>query len=475
MNILTENHLLPANASNLEKALSASTDLLTRLGPPADAIASFKSVPPDSVLPFLIWEYGLGELQPFIPDQRRLIREGIQWQRIRGTPAAIHKALAWIGLQVAIEEERGGPHWAEFQLGVNGVLDEETLRRLVTLVRLSKPARCRLWRIYNEELDERPGVWSGPLPWSEFVWTYYSGAPVPGVDDDLIVSFGAKRGLQSQAYLPTTEGGSIGGTTHHGFQIPYLDTFVWGRTAWGEKFPPAHGFAVGQICSLLWAERQTIPYGWTGPWDTRHWVEVTGWDRQLPRWTMRWRNISKVSHAWSEPDDEPAAPLSSGTWGDINASWSIPRAVVIDNPSVWGCAAYSGHDPGRREILLHELFMDRRTAQVPVISPVDPFGGAFSVLTTFFPASPAKRAEVDMHGVFATSAPPVRPRPPAVRMASAFGAQSAACPRTSPLCAVHATHAGSTSPLRNQRWTGAWDARRWWDYVGYTNTSTLEG
>ena len=74
---MTADHLLPANATPLEQALSLATDPLSRLALPADAIRPFKTDPSDPLLPWLIWEYGLGELLPYLPEPRRAIAEGI--------------------------------------------------------------------------------------------------------------------------------------------------------------------------------------------------------------------------------------------------------------------------------------------------------------------------------------------------------------------------------------------------------------
>ncbi len=101
---MTPEHLLPANASPLEQSLSLATDSLSRLAVPADAIRQFKVAPTDPLLPWLIWEYGLGELLPYLPEPRRAIAEGIRWQRLRGTPAALTTALSWIGATATVEQ-----------------------------------------------------------------------------------------------------------------------------------------------------------------------------------------------------------------------------------------------------------------------------------------------------------------------------------------------------------------------------------
>ena len=108
----------PARAARSSSVSLAVFDLLSRLegGPPK--IRTGKRVDiQDDVIPWLILEYGLGELLPYIPDQREAVREGVKWQRVRGTPAAVRTALGWIGFDALIEESDAGSfRWAEFQL-----------------------------------------------------------------------------------------------------------------------------------------------------------------------------------------------------------------------------------------------------------------------------------------------------------------------------------------------------------------------
>ena len=147
---MTSDHLLPPNATALERSLSLSTDLLTRLGGETEPLKGFKTDPSDSLLPWLIWEYGLGELLPYLPDPRRAIAEGIRWQRLRGTPAALTTALSWIGATATVEQETPGIHFAEFQFDPGRVLDDDALiANLIVIARLSAPARSRLSRIYH--------------------------------------------------------------------------------------------------------------------------------------------------------------------------------------------------------------------------------------------------------------------------------------------------------------------------------------
>ena len=147
---MTPDDLLPPNATALERSLSLSTDLLTRLGGETESLKGFKADPSDSLLPWLIWEYGLGELLPYLPQPRQAIAEGILWQRLRGTPAALSTALSWIGMRATVEQEPPGVHFAEFQLDPGQVLDSDTaIANLIAIARLSAPARSRLSRLYH--------------------------------------------------------------------------------------------------------------------------------------------------------------------------------------------------------------------------------------------------------------------------------------------------------------------------------------
>ena len=87
---------------------------------------------------------------PYLPEPRQAIVEGIRWQRLRGTPAALTTALSWIGATATVEQETPGIHFAEFQFDPGGVLDDDALiANLIAIARLSAPVRSRLSRIYH--------------------------------------------------------------------------------------------------------------------------------------------------------------------------------------------------------------------------------------------------------------------------------------------------------------------------------------
>lgn len=144
--------LLPPNATQLERDFSRATSGLQRVGPPIPIIRTAKRTNiPDSVVPWLIYEYGLGEIMPYLGNnQRRAIAEGVLWQRIRGTPDAVRIALGWIGVEGLIDESEGGSYrWAEYQLGLSaGTTGEQIINDIVGVTRISSPVRSRLQRIY---------------------------------------------------------------------------------------------------------------------------------------------------------------------------------------------------------------------------------------------------------------------------------------------------------------------------------------
>ena len=149
---MSRHDLLPPNATTLERDFSRSTSSLQRTGGPVPIIRTAKRVNiPDSVVPWLIYEYGLGEILPYLGNnQRQAIADGVLWQRIRGTPEAVRIALSWIGVTGLIDESEGGSaRWAEYQLGLSAATTgEQIIDDIVGVTRISSPVRSRLQRIY---------------------------------------------------------------------------------------------------------------------------------------------------------------------------------------------------------------------------------------------------------------------------------------------------------------------------------------
>lgn len=155
-----------------------------------EQIRTAKESPPDDWLMWLIWEYGLEELLPYLPDPRVALVSGLQWQRIRGTPASITMALSWLGLAAVIEEtDPLRVHWYEYMLDPGTVPSRPELRNLVGLAKLSAPVGTRLARVFHG-YDCRRAVWDA-CAWSDgSLYSDDSGVYDPELDTDL--SFGRR-------------------------------------------------------------------------------------------------------------------------------------------------------------------------------------------------------------------------------------------------------------------------------------------
>lgn len=156
--------------------MSESLDRRPELLPAIEALHAFKFNPPDQIVPYLIAEYGLTEIEDFIRDPRETLREGIIWQRLIGTPAAIHRALRWINHDGDIEEFPPTQRkWWWFQVHLPfEVRNTDFVRPMTQLVKASKPLRSefarvtaghdvRAFRLNKHRLNGTAGLnnWSG--------------------------------------------------------------------------------------------------------------------------------------------------------------------------------------------------------------------------------------------------------------------------------------------------------------------------
>jgi P2-related tail formation protein len=147
--------LLPSNSTELERDLERLTGLEPFYGP-VDVMRTAKIDKIDSFVPFLIWEYGLGEIMPYLEDPQRALSEGILWQRIRGTPRSLEIALGWLGLTAVIEQEETGQYFAQFMVDTGEVIRDPVINQyIVELSRLSAPARSEVSRLFNDGYDVR--------------------------------------------------------------------------------------------------------------------------------------------------------------------------------------------------------------------------------------------------------------------------------------------------------------------------------
>jgi Phage tail protein (Tail_P2_I) len=161
--ILFERNLLPPNATRYERSLESGMRIPEEIWQRALLLASAKNLLPDDVIPFLLWEYGLEPVMQWVDDPRRVLREGRDWQKIRGTPASIEKALSWIEFNpLWLEEHADETWWDTFQLAFpEAITSRNRLEAIFGLTRLSKPAHTELIRVYNTCYDLRPVLING--------------------------------------------------------------------------------------------------------------------------------------------------------------------------------------------------------------------------------------------------------------------------------------------------------------------------
>ncbi|WP_336801809.1 phage tail protein [Kaistia sp. MMO-174] len=168
--------LLPPEATAFERALSEAIDITPRVDGAISSLYGIKFTPPPPLLPFLVYEYGLGELTPYVPNLYDLLKEGVAWTRVRGTPAAVERALGWLGYTAAIEEAAvRRARWNLFQLALDRVRDDEDdLDPIDGVANLSTPLRSVFWRGFAG-YDIRPLEYSRNR-WSQTRWSSSSGA-----------------------------------------------------------------------------------------------------------------------------------------------------------------------------------------------------------------------------------------------------------------------------------------------------------
>lgn len=163
MNALVRQHLLPLNSTPLERAVSETLDRTPELPDGTEALHAFKyRLPNDSILPWLVLEYGLGPITPYFASLADVVAHGIPWSRVKGTPKAIEQALDWLGYAYTTLDEAPTRRrrWHLFGLELDRFWDRESDLDIIEAVgRLSQPARSEFFRGWNG-YDVRGLEWS---------------------------------------------------------------------------------------------------------------------------------------------------------------------------------------------------------------------------------------------------------------------------------------------------------------------------
>lgn len=237
---MTTSDLLPSGATAFERAAAETMDATGGVSGGIAAMRTFKRVSiPGSLLPFLIYEYGLGAVSEYLPDADPL-GAGIDWQRVRGTPQAVALALDWIGYEAGIEEApTTRTMWHRFQLEMDRVRDAETpdLSEIAFIAQESVAVRSELFRAFHG-YDVRPLEWSRSA-YGNSMWSASSGVRIDGLSPKW--SFG--RGVEIKhemtsleltalgAWQPLTDTGLIGWGVW-AFDAGGVNDLGWGNFSW---------------------------------------------------------------------------------------------------------------------------------------------------------------------------------------------------------------------------------------------------
>lgn len=135
--------LLPTHATEFEKRLADACDFHQDVDGSVLGISRSKLITrPPRFLPWLIEEYGLGELTPYVPNLYDLIDQGLQWQRLRGSVAAIEMGLEWLGISARFTQAwTGRAWWNSFQLYFDKLPERIQLEAIEAITDLSKSLR----------------------------------------------------------------------------------------------------------------------------------------------------------------------------------------------------------------------------------------------------------------------------------------------------------------------------------------------
>lgn len=216
--------LLPPNSTPLVRAIADA--MVLGSGLPVAALRGFKtnSAPPATIRPWLIKEYGLTDIERYLPAEQ-VLPVGLAWSRLRGTAAALPAALAWLGVAAVMEEEQGR-YWWQVQLAVSAV-PGAALADIKALTAASLPARAELYRLHDA-YDLRP-LKADFCRFDGAMLDSDSGVWADGVK----LSFSARH-----AAGVTTERPAVASTSMQSYRsVCRAAGAAWDRSAWDEVFP----------------------------------------------------------------------------------------------------------------------------------------------------------------------------------------------------------------------------------------------
>lgn len=331
--------LLTPSSGRFEQAYegtrAARSDVIWSAVP---SVTTMKDNPPPAALPFLVYEYGLGMLTPYVSNVYELLDgRGVRWMRVRGTYEAVDRGLAFLGLTATCEPAwHGRAWWNSSQLRFPSLPgnDDPLLDQIEGIMRLSLPFRS----------DFRRGVFE------------YDVGPTLGDHARLDNSM-----LERESGVRLHEGGAIWsfGRTH---EVDHLLTEAEGTAIGNWIEPPEGGSIPWTAMNYPWTEAN---FAWSETPETQRRALMAAWFQSRPLYlTLRDGAGAVIGHRrcrakWpAKPQfdgpyqvgDTRYQPVAGGTRVYIEAMTDFEDAddVVARSLSITvGATRAAGIPPGR--------------------------------------------------------------------------------------------------------------------------------
>lgn len=250
-----------------EKTIESShAERWTRMGAAVPSITTAKENPPPSFLPYLVYEYGLGMLTPYVTNLYDVIDAGVGWHRLRGTYAGVAMGLSFVGLTATVEPAWHGRAWwnsAQLRFPSLPANDVPLLGAIEGITGLSLPFRS----------DFRRGVFAYDIQPAE-----------------------ADGTMLDEAHIEEESGVRLSATGA-----------IWsfGRTAeFDHLLSEAEGTLIGNWIEIP-EEGGSIPWvSMTYPWTTATFLWSANADAQRRSLMASWFNGREVYVAFYDGDDE---------------------------------------------------------------------------------------------------------------------------------------------------------------------------
>lgn len=144
-------HQLPAETDEHLKALSLAQHRILSVDMDVIRRSVLANMSPAGLLPWLAWDRSVDEYVDSWPEEvkRQVIAGSFAYHAIKGTPAALKRALAQLNFETTVTEwfEYGGEPYLfriAFNIAENGTLSETEFRALFRLIFAAKNVRSFL-------------------------------------------------------------------------------------------------------------------------------------------------------------------------------------------------------------------------------------------------------------------------------------------------------------------------------------------